>query len=233
MTALADAAMGQLRDGVHRRRRPRPGARHGRLHARPVPLPRPPHAGAAAPGRRRARASSRRPTEADVVAFTTACWAMPEREYQYAGCDYAIRHVLALRPRLPRPRPHAAHHQELVGHRRRARPPTSSVRSCGPIPPWSPSWTTGSTTTTTGWCAPPSSISSTPRTAPTPTRLFGYCSRRAGDREFFVRKAIGWALREYSKTDADAVVAFVATHHELSPLSAREALKWLQRKERV
>jgi len=53
------------------------------------------------------------------------------------------------------------------------------------------------------------------------------------DGEFFVRKAIGWALREYSKTDADAVAQFVATHGELSPLSAREALKWLQRKERV
>src|SRR5262245_19146344 len=32
------------------------------------------------------------PDEADIVALTTACWAMPEREYQYAGCDYAIRH---------------------------------------------------------------------------------------------------------------------------------------------
>jgi len=63
-------------------------------------------------------------------------------------------------------------------------------------------------------------------------RLFGYCTRRAGDREFFVRKAIGWALREYSKTDAAAVRQFVTTHPELSPLSAREALRWLQRKER-
>ena len=55
----------------------------------------------------------------------------------------------------------------------------------------------------------------------------------AADRCFFLRKAIGWALREYSKTDAVAVRQFVGTHPELSPLSAREALKWLQRKERV
>ena len=45
-----------------------------------------------------------------------------------------------------------------------------------------------------------------------------------GDREFFIRKAIGWALREFSKTDPDAVAAYCETH-ELSGLSRREALK--------
>jgi 3-methyladenine DNA glycosylase AlkD len=46
------------------------------------------------------------------------------------------------------------------------------------------------------------------------------------DREFFIRKAIGWALREYAKTDPDWVRAFVATHEAaLSPLSRREALR--------
>lgn len=47
------------------------------------------------------------------------------------------------------------------------------------------------------------------------------------DTEFFIRKAIGWALREYAKTDADWVRAFVAAHPELSGLSQREALKHL------
>jgi len=46
----------------------------------------------------------------------------------------------------------------------------------------------------------------------------------AGEREFFLRKAIGWALRDYARTDAAWVRAFVAGH-ELSPLSQREALK--------
>jgi 3-methyladenine DNA glycosylase AlkD len=46
------------------------------------------------------------------------------------------------------------------------------------------------------------------------------------DREFFIRKAIGWALREFGKTDPDWVRAFVAEHGEgLSPLSSREALR--------
>lgn len=47
-----------------------------------------------------------------------------------------------------------------------------------------------------------------------------------GSTEFYINKAIGWALREYSKTDADWVRGFVATH-ELSRLSQREALKRL------
>jgi 3-methyladenine DNA glycosylase AlkD len=46
------------------------------------------------------------------------------------------------------------------------------------------------------------------------------------DPEFFIRKAIGWALREFGKTDPDWVRAFVAEHGEgLSPLSSREALR--------
>jgi len=45
-----------------------------------------------------------------------------------------------------------------------------------------------------------------------------------GDREFFIRKAIGWALREYSKTNPSAVASYCASH-ELSGLSRREALK--------
>ena len=45
-------------------------------------------------------------------------------------------------------------------------------------------------------------------------------------KEFFIRKAIGWALREHAKTDEAWVVGFVADHADrLSGLSRREALK--------
>ena len=50
-----------------------------------------------------------------------------------------------------------------------------------------------------------------------------------GSKEFFINKAIGWALRQYSRVDAQAVRAFVA-QTDLQPLSAREALKWLNRR---
>lgn len=45
-------------------------------------------------------------------------------------------------------------------------------------------------------------------------------------KEFFVNKAIGWALREYSKTNKDWVRDFISTH-DLSNLSKREASKYL------
>ena len=43
--------------------------------------------------------------------------------------------------------------------------------------------------------------------------------------DFFVRKAIGWALRAYATTDAKWVISFVKKHPQLSNLSKREALK--------
>jgi len=44
--------------------------------------------------------------------------------------------------------------------------------------------------------------------------------------EFFLRKAIGWALRDYARVEPDWVARYAASH-ELSPLSRREAMKHL------
>jgi 3-methyladenine DNA glycosylase AlkD len=57
--------------------------------------------------------------------------------------------------------------------------------------------------------------------------LFELCARRAADREFFVGKAIGWALRTHARRRPDAVRQFCAAHPELSALARREALKHL------
>lgn len=57
-------------------------------------------------------------------------------------------------------------------------------------------------------------------------RLFRYILRRASSDEFFVQRAIGWALREYAKTNPDNVKNFVS-QYPLKPLSEREALKHL------
>lgn len=54
--------------------------------------------------------------------------------------------------------------------------------------------------------------------------LFEECLKHASSKEFFIRKAIGWALREYAKTNPEAVKEFVSKD-QLSSLSAREALK--------
>ncbi len=58
--------------------------------------------------------------------------------------------------------------------------------------------------------------------------LFSYIQALADSREFFIQKAIGWVLREYSKTDPGAVVKFVNST-SLAPLSKREALRVVNR----
>lgn len=58
--------------------------------------------------------------------------------------------------------------------------------------------------------------------------LFEVCRRFAPSKEFFIRKSIGWALREYSKTDPESVEKFVA-EEDLSNLSRREAMKVIER----
>jgi 3-methyladenine DNA glycosylase AlkD len=58
--------------------------------------------------------------------------------------------------------------------------------------------------------------------------LFRIVLQAAPNQDFFIRKGIGWALREYAKTNPQAVRNFVSQHTgELSPLSQREALKRL------
>lgn len=60
--------------------------------------------------------------------------------------------------------------------------------------------------------------------------LFNYCLKLAPEKEFFIRKAIGWALREYSKSRPELVRKFLLQHQEkLSPLSFKEGAKHLVR----
>ena len=61
-------------------------------------------------------------------------------------------------------------------------------------------------------------------------QLFDHCLRRAHEKEFFIRKAIGWTLREYSKSDPRAVAAFIRRNRKrLSKLSIDEGSKHLAR----
>jgi 3-methyladenine DNA glycosylase AlkD len=56
--------------------------------------------------------------------------------------------------------------------------------------------------------------------------LYACIEPSLGSKEFFLRKAIGWALRQYAWTDPDEITRYVGRHADrLSPLSQREALK--------
>jgi len=57
------------------------------------------------------------------------------------------------------------------------------------------------------------------------TLLSQYIENCQLEEDFFIRKAIGWALRAYAYTDSKWVVQFIKAHPQLSNLSKREALK--------
>jgi 3-methyladenine DNA glycosylase AlkD len=55
-----------------------------------------------------------------------------------------------------------------------------------------------------------------------------YIAQVYDTKEFFIQKACGWALREYSKVNPSWVKKFVKAHPELKPLSRKEALRLLE-----
>lgn len=57
------------------------------------------------------------------------------------------------------------------------------------------------------------------------------CEKSKTHKDFFIRKAIGWALREYSKIDYSWVENFVNKNQDLSVLSQKEALRLLEYKQ--
>ena len=193
-----------------------------------------PFVGLPAPAHRRltkeALAGLPAPSDADVVALTAACWAEPEREYQYTGCDYAIAHVRRLGPGF------LEHARTLIVTKSwwdtvdalASRVVGPLVRAHRPLVAVMDDWIDSDDI----WLARTAILHQLGFGAGTdPDRLFRYCRARAGDGEFFLRKAIGWALRQYSKTDEASVRRFVADNAgALSPLSQREALKWLERR---
>ncbi|NQU05042.1 MAG: DNA alkylation repair protein [Calditrichaeota bacterium] len=58
--------------------------------------------------------------------------------------------------------------------------------------------------------------------------LFDFCKQCLHEKSFWIRKAIGWALREYSKSEPDRVRMFVDENREaMSGLSLKEASKYI------
>ncbi|GAB1646154.1 DNA alkylation repair protein [Krasilnikovia sp. MM14-A1259] len=168
-----------------------------------------------------------KPTEDELRTVALACWQLPEREYQYFACTYLRRHAAVPGPGfLPTLRTLISTKSwwdtvdllatRVVGTMVRRHPALG-----GEMDAWSADEDL--------WLVRTAILHQLNYAADTDAdRLFGYCTRQAGHRDFFVRKAIGWALRQYARTDPDAVRAYVADHRDaLSGLSVREATKHL------
>jgi 3-methyladenine DNA glycosylase AlkD len=169
-----------------------------------------------------------RPASADDLRdLALGLWALPEREYQYAACGVLGRHARLLGPgfldtaaRLITTRPWwdtvDSLAKNVVGAIVLRHHETGGV-----VDEWIDARDM--------WLRRTALLHQLGYKERTNVeRLFRYCTLRAGESEFFIRKAIGWALREYSKVAPQAVIAFVAQNERLlSPLSRKEALKWL------
>ncbi|QGZ42412.1 3-methyladenine DNA glycosylase AlkD [Pseudoduganella flava] len=60
-------------------------------------------------------------------------------------------------------------------------------------------------------------------------RLFRYALALANEEDFFLRKAIGWALRDYARWNPPAFAAFLAEHRgRFAPLTVREASRHME-----
>jgi 3-methyladenine DNA glycosylase AlkD len=172
---------------------------------------------------REALAGLPKPTSAEAAEIALLCWAHDEREYQYVACDYLRKYAARLDSGF------ADTLRELVVTKSWWDTVDAlAAHVAGPLrlaysemvvtfDEWAASDDV--------WLARTAILHQLRyRERTDAARLFRYCADRAGHPDFFMRKAIGWALREYAKTAPDAVRQFVATH-ELSGLSRREALK--------
>ncbi len=166
-----------------------------------------------------------RPDEADCTAIALRCWRLPEREYHYFAVDYLRRHVGRCSSGLLPVARHlvttvswwdtvdalAAH---VVGGLVAADPKLTADMDA---------WIADDDL----WVARTALLHQLRYKERTDTsRLFAYCLRQSAHPDFFIRKAIGWCLREYTKTDPEAVRDFLARERgTFAPLSVREALK--------
>lgn len=176
---------------------------------------------------RAALAAAGRPTDEDeVVTAIDALWARPEREHRYAGCHLAGRFAPKASPEFvdrvarwittdpwwdtcdPLAR-------RCVGHVVRHHPALRLTMD---------RWLSGDNL----WLAR-SAIIHMGRWKHDIDRdwVFAACMSRAEDDDLFIRKAIGWILRDLAWVDPGAVVTFVEGPGApvLSSLSKREALK--------
>lgn len=174
---------------------------------------------------RSALAGLPRPDETDLHAIALGCWDLPEREYQYVAATYLRRHIGVCGPEFIATAEHliltkswwdtvdelSAH---IVGPLVRRHPQLLPVMD---------DWLAGDQL----WLIRGALLYQLMyKEATDVDLLLRYCAARAGHPDFFIRKAIGWALRNYAKIDPDLVRDFVSAHErQLSGLSRREALK--------
>lgn len=192
-----------------------------------------PFLGIPTPDRREAQSAAWKalpePDAGDVATIARSLWALPEREYQYAACDLLARE----HRRLP-----GSVLADPVQALLTDRPWWDTVDSLGTAV-ITPLVQRHSEQVELMWAWWDSRDRWLVRAAiqhqrglkerTDLDRLFTMCDRYATDREFFIAKAIGWALRDVTRWAPAAVHRFVDEHPDLSTVARREATRGLDR----
>jgi len=159
--------------------------------------------------------ASRTASPSEVVEFACACWAQPEREFQYVATD-----VLYLNVRRFRASGLREVEQLIVTKSWWDTVDSLAAKTVGGLVAEHPelvatmdNWIDSDNM----WLARTAILHQLKyKEKVDADRLFRYSLSRADDKEFFIRKAIGWALRQHAKVDPDAVYAFVEQHADLT-----------------
>ena len=158
--------------------------------------------------------------------FVLALWSKEEREYQYAALNYLERTLKRLKKSdLPLM-------EKLITTKSwwdtvdmLAQKPVGTIAAQYPevIPETIEDWAFGDHL----WLRRTALLFQLKYKQKTDEKLlYRYIIQNASDREFFIQKAIGWALREYSKTNPASVKRFIL-ENPLSNLSIREGSKYI------
>jgi 3-methyladenine DNA glycosylase AlkD len=184
--------------------------------------------GIATPARRAALAALKKQafSQDDLLQLARLLWQLPEREYRYAAIDLLAMHskvldASAIEPLLALARQDAwwdtvDNLSSVVNRIIRRDPAAQSQMDAALV--HNNFWTRRTAMIhQLGW-----------RDSTDEMRLFHYARILAPESEFFIRKAIGWALRDYARWHPDSVRHFVLSEQaSLSALTLREAMKHL------
>lgn len=168
-------------------------------------------------------------TERELVALCKELWAQPEREFQYIACDLLAKNAKRLSPSyVKREAPWFIKNKSWWDTVDSVRKSIEIVVAANPdLKSEMEKWIVSNDI----WIVRSALIHQLTLGSKTDVKLlFRFCEIQATEKEFFVAKAIGWALRSYSYVDPKAVKSFIKEHPELTPLAKREGLKALSRK---
>ena len=164
------------------------------------------------------------PTSQELGLTARELWKLPEREYHYAACDLIDFFIECSDKNFLRDHIEFLIVQkswwdsvDLLGTSA-VSPLTEKFPSVGLMRTWNRS--------SNMWLVRASIQHQRGRKAQTDIPLLiEFINRHSAESEFFITKAIGWALRDLSRVNIAEVKKFLKQHPELDKVAVREALK--------